>query len=205
MNQQTAEAYPWTIEQSSSSLIIALSDAEVGKVQMPSKLVFVNAITKEPVSSPFEMPDIQNEMATLIYANQINDLMPRFIRMQDWELYEGHMVKMLVMERVYPLPIHHFEVSVREGMMEQFEQKMKELHDHHFVHGDLERPTTPFNRGDQAWMYQNIVQTQKGLRLLDAGFGTIMNKDNIRNFVGILMREKTDIEDFKSYYLAAKI
>jgi hypothetical protein len=69
------------------------------------------------------------------------------------------------------------------------------------VHGDIQRPTTVFNRGDQKWMYKNIVQTEQGLRLLDAGFGTKLSKDNIELFVSILVREREELEDFKLYYL----
>jgi serine/threonine protein kinase len=205
MKEDTEESYPWTIEHTSNALILALSDTEVGKIQIPRKVVWVDAITNEPVPNPFKEPNIQDEMVALIYANQVNDLMPRFIRMQDWELFEGQTHQMLVMERIYPLPIHHFELSVRLKMIEEFEQKMEALHNNNFVHGDLKRPTTPLNRGDQEWMYKNIVQTKQGLRLLDSGFSMIRNKENIRTFVGSLMSEESDIEKFRHYYLGAKI
>jgi len=107
----------------------------------------------------------------------------------------------MVMERLYPLPIHHFDRSVRLEMLEQFEQKMKELHDNHFVHGDVKRPTTVFNRGGQRWMFKNIVQTQQGLRLLDAGFCHKLNAENIDLFVSILIRERDELKAFRSYYL----
>jgi serine/threonine protein kinase len=205
MKQDTEETYPWTIEHTSNALILALSDTEVGKIQIPHKITWVNAITNEPLPSPFKEPTIEDEMLTLIYANQVNDLMPRFIRVQDWELFEGQTHKMLVMERIYPLPIHHYELSVRLKMIEEFEQKMEELHDNKFVHGDLKRPTTPLNRGDQEWMYKNIVQTKQGLRLLDSGFSLIRNTENIREFVVNMMGEQADMEYFRHYYLGAKI
>ncbi len=52
MKQDTKELYPWTIEHTSSALVMTLSDAEVGKIQIPNKLVWVDAITNEPVASP---------------------------------------------------------------------------------------------------------------------------------------------------------
>ncbi|MEI6410738.1 MAG: hypothetical protein WCR52_15220 [Bacteroidota bacterium] len=44
-------------------------------------------------------------------------------------------------------------------------------------------------------------QTEQGLRLLDAGWGTKLSKDNVKEFVGMLIREREELEDFKLYYL----
>lgn len=109
---------------------------------------------------------------------------------------------MLVMERLYPLPIHHFDLSVRTGMVADFEVKFEALHDGHFVHGDLVRPTNPFNRGDLAWMFSNVVQTEGSLRLIDAGFSAILQKNNVKEFVHTLFRERNEIKYFRSYYLS---
>jgi tRNA A-37 threonylcarbamoyl transferase component Bud32 len=88
-------------------------------------------------------------------------------------------------------------------MLKRFEQQIEELHQNNFVHGDFQRPTTVFNRGDQKWMYKNIVQTEQGLRLLDAGFGTKLDKDNIKLFVSILIRERDEVKYFRSYYIGS--
>lgn len=197
----TEPIYPQVIEHSSASLVIAISDTEVGKIQLPNRLVFVEVHTGKPLDLLGEEPTIQKEMVSLMQANLINDLMPKFIRLQPWQMEDGTTYDMLVMERLHPLPIHHFERSVRLEMLEQFEQKMEALHKNNYVHGDIQRPTTVFNRGDQAWMFKNIVQTEQGLRLLDAGFGTQLSKDNIKIFVSILVRERDELEAFKLYYL----
>ncbi len=199
--ENTASTYPQVIEQSSASLVIALSDTEIGKIQLPNRLVFVEVHTGKPLDLLGGGPTIQKEMVSLIRANLINDLMPKFIRLQPWQLDDGTTHEMLVMERLYPLPIHHFERSVRLEMLERFEQQIEELHESHFVHGDIQRPTTVFNRGDQKWMFKNIVQTERGLRLLDAGFGTKLDKDNIKMFVSMLIRERDEVKAFRSYYL----
>lgn len=199
--ENTASTYPHVIEQSTASLVLALSDTEVGKIQLPNRLVFVEVHTGKPLNLLDGGPTIQKEMASLIQANSINDLMPKFIKLQPWQIDDGTTHEMLVMERLYPLPIHHFERPVRLEMLEQFEEKMEALHENHFVHGDIQRPTTVFNRGDQQWMFKNIVQTERGLRLLDAGFGTKLDKDNIKMFVSILIREREEVKAFRSYYL----
>ncbi|MEY3241100.1 MAG: hypothetical protein RIR11_2538 [Bacteroidota bacterium] len=203
--ENTPPNYPQVIEHSSASIVIALSDTEIGKIQLPSTLVFVDVHTGEPVNLVEDGggPTIQKETMALIQANLINDLMPKFIRLQPWQLDDGTTHEMLVMERLLPLPIHHFEYSVRLEMLKRFEQQIEELHQNNFVHGDFQRPTTVFNRGDQKWMYKNIVQTEQGLRLLDAGFGTKLDKDNIKLFVSILIRERDEVKYFRSYYIGS--
>lgn len=193
--------YPYIIEHSSSSTIVALSDTEVGKVMLPSNLRFVDAHTGKEVDFLNEMPKLENEAAALQYANSINGLMPAFIRLQSWQAQDGQTHDMMVMERLYPLPAHHFDVQVRMAMMQEFEKKMEQLHDNNFVHGDLMRPTNYFTRGNMEWMFGNIVQTESGLRLIDAGFGTICKKENIKLFVSILIREREEIAYFRKYYL----
>jgi hypothetical protein len=188
------------IERSSNALIIALSETEIGKVFLPNKMEWVNVETGKPMDFLSGLPTVEDEMAALIYANTINDLMPKFIRRDIWQTEKGEIHDMLVMERLFPLPIHHFPLSVREQMMARFEVQIKELHDKMFVHGDLMRPTSVFNRNDKKWMFGNIIQTENGLRLIDAGFGTICRKDNIEMFVHILIRERKEINYFKSYY-----
>ncbi len=182
--------------------MVALSDTEIGKVVLPDQLVLVNAVTGEPVDFGGEKPSVAKEALALQYANSINDLMPRFVGKQTWQDEDGTAHDMLVMERLYPLPIHHFELPVRQEMMKLFEEKMKELHDNQFVHGDFMRPTNYFTRGNLEWMFNNIVQTESGLRLIDAGFAIICKRDNIEMFVHILFRERNEIGYFREYYLS---
>ncbi len=193
--------FPHILEHSSNTLIIALSPTEIGKVMLPNHLQFVDANTGEPVDFLNEQPTFEDEVAALIYANSINDLMPKFIRKDRWQTTEGKEHDMLVMERLYPLPIHHFDHAIRNEMMQQFEAKLKELHENHFVHGDLMRPTNFYTRGDQEWMFKNIVQTEEGLRLIDAGFGKILTRANIELFVHTQFREQAEVGYFKEYYL----
>lgn len=194
-------SFPHILENSRNTLIIALSPTEIGKVMLPNHLQFVDANTGEPVDFLNEQPTFEDEVAALIYANAINDLMPKFIRKDRWQTTDGKEHDMLVMERLYPLAIHHFDRAIRTEMMMQFAAKLKELHENRFVHGDLMRPTNFYTRGDQEWMFKNIVQTEKGLRLIDAGFGKVLTKDNIKLFVHTELRERAEVDYFREYYL----
>ncbi len=90
-------------------------------------------------------------------------------------------------------------------MIADFEAKMKELHDNDFVHGDFCRPTSYYNRNDCAWMYKNIVQTEKRLRLIDTGFSRYFARDNnVENFVKCRYEEQQEIPYFKKYYFEEK-
>lgn len=193
------------LKNTGNSIIVALSDTTIGKVVLPNPLTFVDLATGKPVKLGKD-PTLEDEMATLIYANTINDLLPKFIQKQTWEEEkteeneENKIHDMMVMERLYPLPIHHFDLSTRKIMFEEFETKIKELHDNDFVHGDFLRPTNYFTRNNREWMFANVIQTESRLRLIDTGFSKIQNKDNIREFYHILFREREEIDYFKSYY-----
>jgi hypothetical protein len=196
--------YPIILVDSPCTIIIALSDTELGKIALPSNMQFTN-MAGEPVSSPLKSPTVADEIETLSYANTINDLMPKFIRKQEWQTEDGKTHDMLVMERLEILPIHHFDLPTRTAMIQVFETKIAELHDKGFVHGDIVRPTMFFNRNDREWMFQNIVQTPTELRLIDSGFAMIMTSKNIKPFVHLMFRERDEIEFFKEYYLENKV
>lgn len=190
------------LDESVNTIIVALSDTEIGKIMLPSQIQWVNAKTGEPVDLLGKQPSMAQEIKALQYANTINDLMPRFIRQQKWQTKDGTEHDMMVMERLYPLPYNHFDVPTRAVMIAEFEQKLVELHENKFIHGDLLRPTNYFTRGDKDWILKNVVQTESSLRLIDAGFGKIRDGNNIREFVGCLFQERSEFADLKRIYLA---
>jgi hypothetical protein len=194
---------PHVLEESPNSLIIALSDTEVGKIILPPKFTLVNAATGEPIGNIFgDPPTLQKEINALKFANTINDLMPRFIREQTWQTEDGIDHDMMVMERLYPLPYNHFDVPIRTTMIELFELQLKQLHDNDFVHGDLLRPTSYFTRGDKDWMLKNVVQTENRLRLIDAGFGKMYSKEKGKSFFRCMIQEQYEFADLKTLYLS---
>ena len=192
------------IEENQNSIVIALSETEVGKVILPCNLVWVNAKTgeREDLFGKGEEPSVEKESKALQYANTINNLFPTFIRNDIWQTEDGKTHKMIVMERLYILPTLHFDLETRKLMLSEFVIRMKELHDKYFVHGDFCRPTNYYTRGNFEWMFKNIVQTEKGLRLIDTGFSKYLpNEKNTRMLVSCLLEERQDIKLFRHYYL----
>jgi hypothetical protein len=195
--------YPFILEEKTYSLIIALSDTEIGKVILPSTLVWVNAETGEKVDNVFgegEAPTLQKEVDALVFANKINGLLPTFIRTDKWQKDDSSILDMIVMERLYSLPIHHFDLETRKTMFDVFESKMEELHRNFFAHGDFCRPTNFFTRNNYEWIFQNIIQTEQGLRLVDTGFSRYILRDKNDFLIPTLIDEKREIPFFKEYY-----
>jgi hypothetical protein len=195
-------SYPHTIEQTPTTIVVALTDMEVGKITLPSTLQFVGVSTGEVITDPFgPAPTLEDERLALIYANAINDLLPKYIRKDTWHDDKGTAHNMIVMERIHPLPLLHFDLTTRQAMFEAFSQKLVELHDHHFVHGDLVRPTNYFTRGNTEWMFRNIIQTETSLRLIDAGFAKMLHRDGAERFVYALLEERADLKRFGGWFL----
>jgi hypothetical protein len=192
--------YPTLLEASIMSHIIALSDTEVGKVVLPNPYQMIDVATGKPVQWG-KQPTVEDEILLLQYANSVNDLMPKFIRQEMWTLENGKTYPMMVMERLYPLPIHHFPLKLRQAMFRVFELEMKQLHLHNFVHGDFMRPTNYHTRNNLEWIFKNIVQTNDKLRLIDTGFSLRYSKEDGKPFVHTLLREEQEIHVFKKYYL----
>ena len=172
---------------------------------LPSKVKWIDATTGEEIKAPYKEPTLKKEMQALQYANTINDLLPQYIRKDKWEMQDGKIYDMIVIERLYILPIHHFDLEIRKTMMPIFEEKMKELHDNDFVHGDFCRPTNFYTRNNLEWVYKNIVQTEQGLRLIDTGFSKYSPKEKaIKDFLMYRYDERQEIPYFKKYYLEEK-
>ena len=191
------------IERHRHTIVLALSETEIGKVVIPNTLRLVGMETGEVLDLGADVPDLDEQIRLLQYANSVNDLMPKFIRKDSWtDEADGKTHDMIVMERLYPLPIHHFDLATRALMLATFEQKLKELHSSNFIHGDFMRPTYFGNRGDDVWIFGNILQTEQGLRLIDTGFSRTYAPKREREFFHILIRERHEIPEFAEYYLS---
>ncbi|MBL7785642.1 MAG: hypothetical protein JNM36_07040 [Chitinophagales bacterium] len=192
--------YPHIIYESRLTLIIALSDAELGKVMFSNPIRWVDS-DNNPVDLGLEQPTAQKEAKMLRYANEINDLMPRFIEMRQWTTPNGEVHDMVVMERLEVLPIHHFDKSTRLQMLKVFNEKLEEQRNSFFLHNDIKRPTMYFNRGDKEWMYSNVIQTPSQLRLIDAGFARVYPYNDLSDFRMSLRRNLLESMDFGDYYM----
>jgi len=183
------------ISESHSHRIIALSDTEVGKIPPITTFVFINVATgKECSELNFKM-DIDLEIKRLVFANAINDLMVRFIRKDKFE----DNTDMLVMERLYPIKYHSISKKERILVFEKFEEQIFELHINGFLHGDIQHPM----RAEAEILFDNIILTKDGLRLIDTGFSLIKkeepNKDKYRN---LMRQEILEFLNFKEFFLS---
>ncbi len=168
--------YPRTLSSGANNTVIVLSETEVAKL-----------FTEDTRS------DIGSEAEKMQFANSINGLMVKFIRL---DYNEDLAAEMLVMERLKPLDFRAYEVEIRELWWSVFEDELKALHQAGFVHRDLKRPS---DIGGAA--FDNILLTEQGLRLIDVGISALRSKVNDVIFNKFLEIERQEMIQFKDYFL----
>ncbi|MFN4147529.1 MAG: hypothetical protein ACK4GN_17010 [Runella sp.] len=168
--------YPRKLSSGANNTVIVLSDTEVAKL-----------FTGDTRS------DIGSEAEKMKFANTINQLVVRFIRL---DYSEDLQAEMLVMERLKPLDYRAYEVEMREIWYSVFEDELLELHRAGFVHRDLKRPS---DIGGLA--FDNILLTEKGLRLIDTGISALRAQVNDKIFEKYVEKERQEMEEFKEYFL----
>lgn len=156
--------------------MIALSETEVAKL-------FVDDTRS----------DIGSEAEKMKSANAVNGLVVRFIRL-DFDEKMG--AEMLVMERLRPLDFRSHEVRIRELWLDVFEDELHELHQAGFVHRDIRRPS-----GIGGLAFDNILLTDKGLRLIDVGISALREQVGKRIFDKYLETEREEMVLFREYFL----
>ncbi|GAB3636278.1 hypothetical protein GCM10027422_18680 [Hymenobacter arcticus] len=168
--------YPRQLSRGANNAVIVLSETEVGKL-------FSNDTRS----------DIGSEAEKMRYANGINELVARFIRL---EYNEALAADMLVMERLYPLDFRAYEVEMRELWLDVFTDELRALHAAGFVHRDLLRPSNI--TGDR---YDNILLTPKGLRLIDVGISVLQRQVGDSFFAAYVQRELEELDVFGKFLL----
>jgi hypothetical protein len=168
--------YPRQLSRGANNAAVALSETEVGK------------LFGEDTRS-----DIGSEAEKMGFANEVNGLVARFVRL---ETNESLNADMLVMERIYPLDFRAYEVEMREIWFDVFTDELRALHAAGFVHRNLLRPS---NRpGDR---YDNILLTQQGLRLIDVGISVLKRQVGESFFMAYVQRELEELELFRTFFL----
>ena len=168
--------YPRKLSAGANNTVIVLNENEVAK------------LFSEDTRS-----DIGSEAEKMKFANGVNDLIVKFIRL---EFNEELQSEMLVMERIHPIDFRSYEVEIRELWMEVFELELKKLHDAGFVHRDLKRPSNI-----QGLAFDNILLTHSGLRLIDVGISTLKTQVGDNIFKKQLEIEQQEIKLFSEYFL----
>ena len=156
--------------------MIALSSTEVAKL-----------FTEDTRS------DIGSEAEKMKYANQINSLVVKFVRL---DLDEAKKWEMLVMERLYPLDFRTYEHEVRALQMDVFEEELKQLHEAGFAHRDVRCPSS-----ESGEAFDNVFLTAQGIRLIDVGISAIRSTVGEKLFSLYVAQEQKELAAFRSYYL----
>ncbi len=168
--------YPRQLSYGANNTVVALSDAEVGKL-----------FTGDTRS------DIGSEAEKMRTANQINGLVVQFIRL---DTHPTIAADMLVMERLYPVDFRAYEVEMREIWFDVFTESVHELHRAGFVHRDLQRPENL--PGDR---YDNILLTPQGIRLIDVGISVLRHQVGDRFFDAYVRQELDELARFGQYFI----
>lgn len=170
--------YPRTLSAGANNTVIALSETEVAKI-----------------FSGDTRSDIGSEAEKLKFANQINGLIAKFIRLDELnELNEN--AEILVMERIYPIDFRAYEQEKRELWLDVLEEDLLQLHVAGFVHRDLRRPSDIVGQP-----FDNILLTDKGFRLIDVGISALKTQVGEKLFNRFLEQELKELEEFKVFFL----
>lgn len=168
--------YPRLLSSGTNNKVIALSETEAGKL-------FIDDTRSE----------IGSEAEKMKFANAVNNLVVKFIRL---DFNEALNAEMLVMERIYPIDYRAHEVEKRELWCDVFEDELAQLHEAGFVHRDIKRPS-----GIGGEYFDNVLLTDKGLKLIDVGISALRKQVNEKIFTKYVEAEKEEIKIFRKYFL----
>lgn len=175
---QTADPmkYPRQLSSGANNTVIVLSETEVAKLFLGDT-----------------RSDIGSEAEKMKFANGINELVARFIRL---DYNDGLQAEMLVMERLFPVDYRAHEVERRELWYDVFADELRQLHQAGFVHRDLRRPS-----GLDGLAFDNILLTDHGLRLIDVGISALRHQVGDKIFAKYLETENAELKQFRDYFL----
>ena len=168
--------YPRKLSSGANNTVIVLNENEVAKLFLDDT-----------------RSDIGSEAEKMKFANAINDLVVKFIRL---DFHEDLQAEMLVMERIRPIDFRAYEVEIRQLWLKVFESELKTLHKAGFVHRDLMRPSDI-----QGLAFDNILLTEQGLRLIDVGISALKSQVGEKLFEKQVEIELQELEIFKDYFL----
>jgi serine/threonine protein kinase len=176
MLSDMAKRYPRTLSSGHNNTVIALSETEAAKL-----------------FSGDTRSDIGSEAEKMKFANSVNGLVVRFIRLD--ELQDD--TEMLVMERLFPMDFRAYEQEKRELWLDVLESELQQLHQAGFVHRDLRRPSDM-----PGLAFDNIFLTPTGLRLIDVGISALRTQVGERLFERFVQQELQELETFRQFFLS---
>lgn len=168
--------FPTMLSKGANNIVIALSNEEAAKLFHPD-----------------QEAELEREVENIRFANSINELVVRFLRVEH-DPERGDLL--LVMERLFPVDFRAYEVNRRQLWMDVFEHELRQLHRAGFVHRDLLRmPRRP------GMTFDNILLTENGLRLIDAGISCLRQRTPERLFQLMVLKEMDELNQFKRFFL----
>jgi len=170
-----SKKYPKTLSSGANNTVIALSESEAGK------LFFDDTRS-----------DIGSEAEKMKFANNINGLIVKFLRL---DLLPDN-TEVLVMERLYPIDFRAFEYERRQLIFEVFEDELAQLHKKGFVHRDIRRPSDM-----PGFYFDNIFLTDKGIRLIDVGISALRSQVGDKLFDKFVDQEITELKQFETFFI----
>ena len=168
--------YPRLLSAGANNRVVAVSEKEVAKL-------FIGDTRS----------DIGSEAEKMKFANTVNGLVAKFVRL---DFDESLQAEMLVMERIYPIDYRAYEVEKRELWWEVFEDEIKQLHKTGFVHRDIKRPSNLTGLA-----FDNILLTTEGLRLIDVGISALRSQVGDKIFDKYIEIELSEMIEFREYFL----
>ncbi len=170
-----AKKYPKTLSSGANNTVIAISEIEAGK------LFFEDTRS-----------DIGSEAEKMKFANAINNLVVKFIKL---DLLPND-TEVLVMERLYPIDFRAFEFEKRQLIFEVFEDELTQLHANGFVHRDIRRPSDM-----PGFSFDNIFLTDGGIRLIDVGISALRSQVGDKLFDKFVTQEINEIRAFETFFI----
>ena len=160
---------------------------------MHNRCTVLSETTVAKLFNKYTRSDIGSEAEKMKYANQVNALVAKFIRL---DYNDELQAEMLVMERIYPIDYRAYEVERRELWWEVFEHELQQLHLAGFVHRDIKRPSNLTGLA-----FDNILLSNEGLRLIDVGISALKTQVGDNLFNKYLDVERQEMQEFKEYFL----
>lgn len=114
--------YPRQLSAGANNAVIALCETEAAKLYVGDT-----------------RSDVGSEAEKMKFANSINYLVVKFIRL---DYNEELKAEMLVMERLYSIDYRAYEIEKRELWYSVFEDEITELHKGGFVHRNIKPPSS---------------------------------------------------------------
>jgi len=170
-----AKKYPKTLSSGANNTVIAISEIEAGK------LFFEDTRS-----------DIGSEAEKMKFANAINNLVVKFIKL---DLLPND-TEVLVMERLYPIDFRAFEFEKRQLIFVVFEDELTQLHANGFVHRDIRRPSDM-----PGFSFDNIFLTDGGIRLIDVGISALRSQVGDKLFDKFVTQEINEIRAFETFFI----